>query len=96
MLTRFQTVLTSKENCSRGARYFNTAANERIGRDVYDHLTGSGAQSLMCLLPIFDPDGVGQNPLDFFPFHRVRFLNTQVRSLRLCVNIDLVRICAFA
>ena len=30
-----------------------------IGRDVYDHLTGSGAQSLRCLLPIFDPDGVG-------------------------------------
>jgi len=44
-----------------------------IGTDEYDHLTGSGAQSLGCLLPIFDPDGVGKNPLDFFPFHRVRF-----------------------
>jgi hypothetical protein len=44
-----------------------------IGSYVYDHLTGSGAQSLMCLLPIFDPDGVGQNPLDFSPFHPVGF-----------------------
>jgi hypothetical protein len=39
-----------------------------IDTDVYDHLTWSGAQSLGCLLPIFDPDGVGQNPLDFFLF----------------------------
>ena len=73
MLTRFQTVLTFVKNCSRGARYFNAAANELIGRDVYDHLTGSVAQSLMCLLPIFDPDGVVQNPLDFYPFYPVGF-----------------------
>ena len=26
-----------------------------IGSYVYDHLTRSGAQSLWCLLPIFDP-----------------------------------------
>jgi hypothetical protein len=40
---------------------------------LYDHLTGSWAQSLWCLLPIFDPDGVGQNPSDFFPLRRARF-----------------------
>ncbi len=51
-----------------------------IGSDVYDQLTGSGAQSLKCLLPIFDPDGVGQNPFLMI------FLNTQKRSLRLCVT----------
>ena len=49
------------KNNTEGAWYFNAAANEIIGTDVYDHLTGSGAQSLRCLLPIFDPDGVGQN-----------------------------------
>ena len=43
-----------------------------LGSDVYDHLTGSGAQSLTYLLPIFDPDGAGQNPLDFSPFRCAR------------------------
>ena len=55
------------------ARYFNAAANERIGSAMYVHLTGSGSQSLRCLLPIFDPDGAGQNPLDFSPFRGARF-----------------------
>ncbi len=74
-----------------------------IGTNEYDHLTGSGAQSLGCLLPIFDPDGVGQNPLDFFPFHRVRFSKPtstifasllKYRSgadLRFCVKIAWLR-----
>jgi hypothetical protein len=60
-----------RKNNTEGAWYFNAAANEIIGTDVYDHLTGSGAQSLKCLLPIFDPDGVGQNPSDFFCFFAV-------------------------
>ena len=69
----FPRALAFKKNNSKGARYFNAAANERFGRDVYDHLTGSVAQSLMCLLPIFYPDGVVQNPLDFSPFYPVGF-----------------------
>jgi hypothetical protein len=43
-----------------------------FGSDVYDHLTGSGAQSQTFLLPIFDPDGAGQKPLDFSPFRCAR------------------------
>jgi hypothetical protein len=43
-----------------------------LGSDVYDHLTGSGAQSLTFLFPIFDHDGAGQNPLDFSPFRCAR------------------------
>jgi hypothetical protein len=46
---------------------------EFLGSDVYVHLTGSGAQSLPFLLPIFDHDGAGQNPLDFSPFRGARF-----------------------
>jgi hypothetical protein len=35
-----------EKNNSRGARYFNAAANESIGSDVYDHLTGAGHISI--------------------------------------------------
>ncbi len=73
MLTRFQTALAFVKKNRKRARYFNAAANERIGSAMYGHLTGSGSQSLRCLLPIFDTDGGGHNPLDFFSFHRVRF-----------------------
>ena len=41
------------KNSTRGARYFNAATMVR--HDVYDRLTGSWSQSLLCLLPIFDP-----------------------------------------
>ncbi len=61
------------KNYRKRARYFNAAANERIGSAMYGHLTGSGSQSLRCLLPKFDPDGAGQNPLDFSPFRLARF-----------------------
>ena len=30
------------KNSTEGVRYFNAAANERIGSNVYDHLRGSG------------------------------------------------------
>ena len=35
---------------------------------------GVGSQSPSCLLPIFDPDGVRKNPLDFSSFCPARFL----------------------
>ncbi len=76
------------KNNTVGVRYCNAATMVR--HYVYDHLTGSGAQSLKCLLPIFDHLRGQQNPF------RMIFLNTQVRSLLLCVNIDLVGLCAFA
>ena len=57
------------KNSTEGARYFDAAGDRNYRHYVYDHLTGSWSQSLRCLLPIFDPDGVGQNPLDFSPLH---------------------------
>jgi len=57
MLTRFHTALAFVKKNRKRARYFNAAANERIGSAMYGHLTGSGARSLRCLLPKFDPDG---------------------------------------
>lgn len=55
------------ERCIQGYGKFH-GVKRTIGTDVYEHLTGSGAQSLKYLLPIFDPDGVSQNPSDFFCF----------------------------
>jgi len=42
--------------------------------------TTTWLQSLRCLLTIFDPDGVGQNPLDFSPFHRARFKDESLKT----------------
>ncbi len=42
MLTRFHTALAFVKKNRKGARYFNAAANERIGSAMYGHLTGSG------------------------------------------------------
>ena len=59
---------------------------DNIGRDVYDHLNGVGSQSLRCLLPIFDPDWVGHNPLDFSPFHRARFKDESLKTSARTIN----------
>jgi hypothetical protein len=42
MLTRFHTALAFVKKNRKRARYFNAAANERIGSAMYVHLTGSG------------------------------------------------------
>ena len=62
----FQTASAFLKNSTNGARYFNAAANGTDRQRCVRPPDGVGAQSLRCLLPIFDPDGVGQNPLDFF------------------------------
>jgi len=58
------------------------------GSNVSNHLTGSGAQSLWCLLPIFDPDGVGQNPLDFSPFRRVGLKDESASKLKILPKLS--------